>query len=563
VEHYIGDAKPRQVTAHSILYLYMRIFRLAGALLAASCLQAEPSWIDISNSYSKILLDIRAKYSPEGAASLGIPGLDEQISTPTEANRLQQKKDLTVAREKLRDGLAKEKDPLVRQDLQILVMAVERNLRASEAYEKSFLPYSDPAGMVFFGIKSLLDDQVKPERRPAAVMRLRRYTGLESGYQPLTVLAKKRFEDRLNTPGLLGPSKLEVEKDLSDTNAYVTGIGLLLEKYNMKGYQEAYTALKSQMADYSGFVKKEVLPKSRTDFRLPPAIYAINLENVGVDFSQAELTRLAHQTYTEVQGEMQTVAARIAKQRKLASSDYRDVIHELKKEQWAGDEILPRYKERLAEIEQILRREHLVTLPDRPAMIRLATAAETANQPAPHMQPPRLLNNHGEQGAFVLPMGTSGEGGKALKYDDFTFAAASWTLTAHEARPGHEMQFAAMIERGVSQARAVFAFNSVNVEGWGLYSEWFMLPYMPDEGKLISLQLRLLRAARAFLDPELQQGKVTPAQAMEILQKNVLLSEAFATEEVDRFTFRMPGQAVSYSTATYGCWKSARPPSSR
>jgi hypothetical protein len=30
---------------------------------------------------------------------------------------------------------------------------------------------------------------------------------------------------------------------------------------------------------------------------------------------------------------------------------------------------------------------------------------------------------------------------------------------------------------------------------------------MPDDGKLISLQLRLLRAARAFLDPELQQGK--------------------------------------------------------
>jgi uncharacterized protein (DUF885 family) len=73
-----------------------------------------------------------------------------------------------------------------------------------------------------------------------------------------------------------------------------------------------------------------------------------------------------------------------------------------------------------------------------------------------------------------------------------------------------------------------------------------MFPYMPDEGKLISLQLRLLRAARAFLDPELQEGKVTRQQALDLLQKDVVLSEAFATEEVDRFTFRMPGQAVSY-----------------
>jgi hypothetical protein len=70
-----------------------------------------------------------------------------------------------------------------------------------------------------------------------------------------------------------------------------------------------------------------------------------------------------------------------------------------------------------------------------------------------------------------------------------------------------------MIERGVSLARALFAFNNTNFEGSGLYSEWFMLPYMPDDGKLISLQLRILRAARAFLYPELQQGKVTPAQA--------------------------------------------------
>jgi uncharacterized protein (DUF885 family) len=102
------------------------------------------------------------------------------------------------------------------------------------------------------------------------------------------------------------------------------------------------------------------------------------------------------------------------------------------------------------------------------------------------------------------------------------------------------------VERGVSEARAIFAFNSTNAEGWGLYSEWMMYPYMPDDAKLISLQLRLLRAARAFLDPELQMGKVTPAQAMQILQNDVVLSEAFATEEVDRFTFRSPGQAVSY-----------------
>ena len=76
-------------------------------------------------------------------------------------------------------------------------------------------------------------------------------------------------------------------------------------------------------------------------------------------------------------------------------------------------------------------------------------------------------------------------------------------LIAHEARPGHELQFDSMVEHGVSLARALYAFNSTNVEGWGLYAEYITKPYMPLEGQLISLQMRLQRAARAFLDPEL------------------------------------------------------------
>jgi uncharacterized protein (DUF885 family) len=326
----------------------------------------------------------------------------------------------------------------------------------------------------------------------------------------------------------------------------VNGIGLLLEKYKIREYQEPYAKLKEQLAAYDEFVRREVLPKTRKDFRLPAELYTISLQGYGVDYSTSDLVRLAHQTFTEIQKEMKPLAAKIAKERRLPSADYRDVVKVLKRDQIPGDQVLSHYQKRLADIEAIVRRERLITLPDRPALITIASAAETAQQPAPHMRTPPLIGNHGERGQFVLPLETTGQDGKALKYDDFSFAAASWTLTAHEARPGHELQFDAMVERGVSLPRAMFAFNSTNVEGWGLYAEWFMLPYMPDDGKLISLQLRLLRAARAFLDPELQQGKITPAQAMQVLQRDVVLSEGFATEEVERYTFRSPGQAVSY-----------------
>lgn len=290
--------------------------------------------------------------------------------------------------------------------------------------------------MIYGGISGLLDDQVAPERRPAALVRLRKYAGLEPGYTPLTDRAEQWFREREKTPGLVGPPKEQVEKELEKTGTYLTGVALLLEKYGLKDYEEPLARLRAQLKAHDDFVRKEVLPRARTDFRMPPELYKLARENYGLDYSPEELAKLAHQSFTQMQADMQKLATKIAQQRHLPSSNYRDVIRTLKKDQLPADQILPHYQQTLAEIENIVRREHLITLPDRAAIIRLATAAETAQQPAPHMRPPPLLNNQGERGQFVLPMGTIGSGGKALKYDDFTFSAASWTLTAHEARRG-------------------------------------------------------------------------------------------------------------------------------
>jgi uncharacterized protein (DUF885 family) len=260
-----------------------------------------------------------------------------------------------------------------------------------------------------------------------------------------------------------------------------------------------------------------------------------------------ELAAAAHRAFDELQAQMQVIAARVAKARGLKDPDYRAVIRELKKEQLVGPAILPHYQGRLRDLEAIIRREQLLTLPKRPARIRLASEAESAQSPAPNMRPPRLLGNTGQQGEFVLPLNVpSRDPAQQKKLDDFTFAAASWTLTAHEARPGHELQFAKVLEAGVSNARALFAFNSTNVEGWGLYAERIVLPFMPPEGQLISLQHRLLRAARAFSDPELQLGRTTPEKVKALLMTDVVLSDGMATQEVERYTFRAPGQATSY-----------------
>lgn len=514
---------------------------------AAQAPAATPAWVAESNRHAQVLLDVLARFAPESVARFGIAGLDEEITSLT-AGRLREQRAATAAALAQLEGLrGSASNPMVRQDLEILIRSARDGLRGLELNEKRLVPYVDVSALVFAGIRALLDPQVAPARRPAAVVRLRKYAGFADGYVPIATQAIARTGPRLGNPALLGPSRAEIERDLANGPIVIRGLESLLGEYKLEGWREPFEALKKQLAQYEEFVRTEVLPKARSDFRLPPDLYAFALDQVGVGIDPAALAKTSRQAFGDIQREMERLAPQVAKARGLPSSDYRDVIRALKKDQLVGDAILPHYRKRLAEIEAIIKREDLVTLPQRDARIRIATEAEAAQQPAPHMRPPRMLGNTGETGEFVLPLNIPAAPGKtSLRYDDFTYEAASWTLTAHEARPGHEMQFAKMIETGVSVARALFAFNSTNVEGWGLYAEWMMLPYMPPDGQLVSLQFRLLRAARAFLDPELHMGRITPEEARRILREDVVLSEAMTEQEVERYMFRAPAQATSY-----------------
>jgi hypothetical protein len=533
----------------------LALLALASALLLAGPAfvraDAPPAWIAKSDENAKLVLATFAKFSPEQAGQLGLPGLDEQVLDLKPQLHERTQSALRDVQSQLEARLAAESDPNVRQDLGILVQAVKDQIEGNELSHQYQVTYFDVPQTIFQGLRALLDDQVPATSRQKALVRLKRYTGLEAGYTPITVLAQDRMRESVANKDLAGPFVGEVQKHLDTSASYVDGIGKLFVKFGIKGYEPAYAKLKQQLADYNAFVKAQIVPRARSDFRLPPAIYAYSLKQYGVDVAPDELATRARVAFFEIRNEMQTLAPLVAKQKGLTADDYRDVIRELKKQQIVGAAILPLYQRRMHDLEDIIRREGIVTLPARDARIRLASEAESAAIPAPNMHPPRLIGNTGEMGEFVLPLKvptSAGAGSDAgvKAFDDFTFDAASWTLTAHEGRPGHELQFASVIEKGVSLARGLFAANSVNIEGWGLYAEAEAKPYEPLEGQLVALQHRMLRAARAFLDPDLQAGRITPDEATRFLLSEVVLSEPMAKQEVDRYTFWAPGQATSY-----------------
>jgi hypothetical protein len=514
--------------------------------LPSIVLAGERSWVERSDRNSAIVFEVLGGFAPEYASDAGAERFDIEVLDlrPRRAERY----DRAAARAlvALTARRKTETDPRVRHDLDILIEAVGRMRRTQALEHRLLIPYLDLPRSMFQGLQLLLDARNKEARQRNALRRLQRYAGMEPGVTPLAELARARMSGRVGKPGLIWPYEGEVRQGVENCDRYVAGIADLFRSSVVRDWEPAHARLAAQVREYCDWLKASVLPRARKDHKLPPELYADRLRSHGVDIDPEQAIAMGTFAFAEIRDEIARIAARIARERNLASADYRDVLRELKRNQIPADRVLAHYKGRLKEIEDIIVRERIVTLPKRAASIRLASEAESAaGGGTPYMNLPRLVGNQGEVGEFVLPL-TNPNAQSSAVTDDATSDGSAWPWTAHEARPGHELQFDAMVDQGVSIARAVFAFNSVNAEGWGLYAESIMIPHIPLEGQLFSLQLRLLRASRAFLDPMVNLGRMTPAEAKAFLMREVVLSDPFAQQEADRYAFDLPGQAVSY-----------------
>lgn len=541
----------RSLVAYASVYENTRLVALVTVLSLSACAHPRPlpapaamSEADRqkSDTFAMTLLELEGALSPESIAEIGVEGLDEAVTDWSEGADERALEALSEAARHFRTLRASEPSPAVAQDLALLEQAAGQAARERELLGEHMLPWLEPAGVVFEGLAQPMGSG-DPARQAAALVRLRKYVGLSEGSAALAVQAEARTRTALSSsPPRLFPQRSQVERYLAQSPLLMAEIEALFA--GVPDARPLLDTLSAQLQAYDAFLESEILPEARADFRVPPEIYAFELQQRGIDLPPRDLASRARQAFSEIQAEMQTVAAEVARERGLSDPDYRAVIASLKREQVTGEALEALYRDRIAQLQAILRREELVTVPERPLSFRIASVGESSMMPAPMYRPPPLLDNRGEHGTFVLPARDPSEEGQG--YDDFSFEAASWWLTAHEGRPGHDLQYSVMVEHPQSLARSVFAFNSVNVEGWGLYAEAMIEPHAPPEARLVLLQARLMRAAHAFLDIELNLGMIEPDEVRRVMVEEVVFSPAWAETCLQRYTSLMPGQAPSY-----------------
>lgn len=520
-----------------------RLLFLVACLFLSSVAYAD--WIEDSDKNAMLVLRSQASFQPESVASYGLTEFDGDVFDINANYGERQDANDRILLLELQSRLADEDHPKVRQDLEILIRSLHDEIETRRLDNKYMLPYFNMHRAMFGSFNALLDPRNDRERYAKALDRLRKYNGSEEGFEPMTELAKARSSERFEVAGLIGPYLGELQTDLADAPRFIAGIKSVFERAEITEWEEEFALLELQLSEYADWLTAEMLPRARSSNQLPAEIYANNLKTYGVRATPDQLIAEAQYGYQFIRSEMKALALRIAERRGWEDKRLVPVMRKLKEEQIPQDQILEVYKDRLAQIEEIIRREDIITLPERAASIRMATEAESAAIPAPFMSPPQLINNTGQFGEFVLVQSNPSMEDDAVM-DDWSHDAITWALTVHESRPGHELQFASLVENGTSLARAIFAFNSANVEGWGLYAETIMHEYMPEEAQLFNLFTRLMRAARMFMDPMVNTGQITPEQAVDFMVEQIALSLPMASSEADRYSFRAPGQATSY-----------------
>lgn len=542
-----------------------------GALAMAVCFgcagnqKIEPvknAWIQESNRLAEEYSRSWAELLPERGSDLGYREYDSRAAVTDGRLRMRIEAMLQLWQAKLKSKVALEKDPNVLIDLRVLSDNVESSLRGFELEKKyGVIPFEEVSEATFYSLRSLINDQSPPERKRAAFDRFKKYVyGFEeNGLKalPRAEFAKQRAEEKIkrfsNKTGPSGgrkffPLRAEVDNYLKNSEKIVDGVRGLLEdaekQTGFRDWRKDFEKFKIQVRTYDNWVKTSLRPLARTDHKLPIEMYALALYRIGHRSSPEEIQKAARAEFQTSLVEYRALAAEIGKRDGLKDSSPKAVLAHFKKQsvETNPDKIRARYVKADEELTAEIKRRDLMTLPATPLRIRIASEAESRIQPVPHLNTPPLIGNTGERPEFVVPIGTKDK----LSFDDFAFSAAAKSLTAHEGRPGHDLQFSAALDRGVSIIRANYAFNSVNVEGWALYAEWLMEESLTQDEKMGLLMARMMRNARMFLDPELHLGLINEEEAKKVITEDVGMSPAWADSELQRYMYRSPGQAPSY-----------------
>jgi uncharacterized protein (DUF885 family) len=303
----------------------------------------------------------------------------------------------------------------------------------------------------------------------------------------------------------------------------------------MGEFRQANQGVIDALNAYQGWLKSDLLARSKGDFRIGAESYRAKLlDDEMVDTPLDRLLEIGYQDLHRNQSEIKRVAALIDPKRTPS-----DVLQSLENDHPAAGHLLETFRGTLGGLREFIDQHHIVTVPspvlpiveETPPFMRALTTAS--------MDTPGPFENVAKEAFFNVTLPE--RDWPAARIEEYMQGFNRGTILStaiHEVYPGHYTQFQ-WVKQAPTKVRKLVGCSS-NAEGWAHYSEQMML----DEGygngdpkvRLGQLQDALLRDARFIAGIEMHTGKITMEQATEFFVKEGYQVRPVAEKEAKRGT---------------------------
>jgi len=319
------------------------------------------------------------------------------------------------------------------------------------------------------------------------------------------------------------------EKDVPAAFTKVKDAALLAE------FKRTNQAVVDALKSYETFLKNDVLPRSKGDFRIGADNYRHKLlYDEMVDTPLDRLLQVGYDDLHRNQAELKRIAAQIDPSRPVEA-----ILQDLENDHPTADKLLASFRDVLGGLRDFIETKHIVTIPSKvpptveetPPFMRALTSAS--------MDTPGAYEKVAKEAFFnvTLPDPTW----PAKEIDEYLQGFNRGTIIStavHEAYPGHYVQFL-WVPSATSKVRKLMGCGS-NAEGWAHYTEQMML----DEGygkgdlklRMGQLQDALLRDARYIAGIRMHTGDMTMEQATDFFVKEGFQVRPTAEKEAKRGT---------------------------
>jgi len=286
---------------------------------------------------------------------------------------------------------------------------------------------------------------------------------------------------------------------------------------------------------YGDFLKRDLLPASKGDFRIGTENYRKKLlyEEM-VDIPINHLLEVGYADLRRNQQRFKEVAAQIDPHHTPA-----EVLAALEKDHPPAGQLLQSFRDTLGGLRQFIEEKRIVSIPSPVNPIIEETPPFSRSTTTASMDTPGAFETKATEAIFnVTLVDPRWSAEKAEQWmESFNWPVLT-AVAIHEAFPGHYVQFL-WIKQAPSKTRKLLGCGS-NAEGWAHYTEQMMLDQGFGNGdpklRLGQLEDALLRNARFIVGIRMHTGTMSESEAQKFFIDEGYQLPPVAEEETKRGT---------------------------